>query len=80
MRHLVAVILATVFLAPTVALAQQEFVFGVNEGVTYRITPHETRERYREFAELLSKALKRPVKVAPQDNYPKLQAALEAKQ
>jgi phosphonate transport system substrate-binding protein len=80
MKDLAAVILGAMLLAPTFSLAEQEFVFGVNEGVTYRITPHETRERYRELAELLSKALKRPVKVAPQDNYPKLQKALEAKQ
>ncbi len=80
MKDLVSVILGAMLLAPTFSLAQQELVFGVNEGVTYRITPHETRERYRELAELLSKALKRPVRIAPQDNYPKLQKALEAKQ
>jgi ABC-type phosphate/phosphonate transport system substrate-binding protein len=57
--------------------AAQELVFGVNEGVTYRITPHETRERYRELAEMLSKALKRPVRVVPEDNYPKLRKGLE---
>lgn len=66
-------------LASTLPAAAQELVFGVNEGVTYRITPHETRERYRELGEMLSKALKRPVKIVPEDNYPKLRKALEAK-
>jgi ABC-type phosphate/phosphonate transport system substrate-binding protein len=66
-------------LVASLPAAAQELVFGVNEGVTYRITPHETRERYRELAEMLSKALKRPVKVVPEDNYPKLRKGLEAK-
>lgn len=51
------------------ALGQQaEFVFGVNEGVTYRITPHETRERYRELGDMLARIVQRPVKVVPEDN------------
>ena len=66
-------------LGASLPLAAQELIFGVNEGVTYRITPHETRERYRELGEMLSKALKRPVKVVPEDNYPKLRKALEEK-
>src|SRR5262249_48354123 len=56
-----------------------EFIFAVNEGVTYRITPQESRERYKEIGEMLSKALKRPVKVVPVDNYVKLRQNLEAK-
>jgi ABC-type phosphate/phosphonate transport system substrate-binding protein len=66
-------------LAAGLPAAAQELVFGVNEGVTYRITPHETRERYKELAEMLSKALKRPVKVVPEDNYVKLRKGLEDK-
>jgi phosphonate transport system substrate-binding protein len=57
----------------------QEFVFAVNEGVTYRITPSESRERYKELGDMLSRALKRPVKVVPVDNYVKLRQNLEAK-
>lgn len=57
----------------------QELVFGVNEGVTYRVTPMETRERYRDLGELLSKALKRPVRIEPVDDYVKLRKALEDK-
>ncbi len=61
------------------AAAQQELVFGVNEGVTYRVTPHEARERYRELADLLAKALKRPVKIVPEDNDVKLRKGLDQK-
>jgi ABC-type phosphate/phosphonate transport system substrate-binding protein len=66
-------------LACALPAAAQELVFGVNEGVTYRITPHETRERYKELGDLLSKALKRPVRIVPEDNYPKLRKALDEK-
>lgn len=59
--------------------APRELVFAVNEGVTYRILPAETRERYREFGELLAKALRRPVKVVPVDDYPTLRKSLEAR-
>lgn len=76
LRHL---FLALTLLAAPVAAQQQEFIFAVNEGVTYRITPQESRDRYKEIAEILSKALKRPVKVVPVDNYVKLRQQLEAK-
>ncbi len=59
-------------------LRAQELVFGVNEGVTYRITPQETRDRYRPLADLIARALKRPVRVEPVDNYVKLRRNLEA--
>jgi phosphonate transport system substrate-binding protein len=77
-RFLRPLLIAAAFVAALPAAAQ-ELVFGVNEGVTYRITPHETRERYKELGEMLSKALKRPVKVVPEDNYVKLRKGLEAK-
>ncbi|MCX7893940.1 MAG: phosphate/phosphite/phosphonate ABC transporter substrate-binding protein [Burkholderiales bacterium] len=72
-------LLALALAAAALPAAAQEFVFGINEGVTYRITPHETRERYRELGEMLSKALKRPVKLVPVDQYPVLQKNYEAK-
>ena len=75
------VTLALFFLAqftPGWAVAQ-EFIFAVNEGVTYRITPAETRERYQKLGELLSKALGRPVKVVPVEHYPTLRKGLESK-
>jgi len=68
---------ATALIVPSLAFAATELVFGINEGVTYRVTPQETRERYRELGELLAKALKRPVKLAPEDNYTKLRKDLE---
>ena len=55
-----------------------ELVFGVNEGVTYRITPQETRDKYKPLADLLSATLKRPVRIEPIDEYPKLRAGLDA--
>jgi ABC-type phosphate/phosphonate transport system substrate-binding protein len=72
--HLLA---AAALIVPSFAFAAPEFVFGINEGVTYRVTPQETRERYRELGELLAEALKRPVKLAPEDNYTRLRKDLE---
>ena len=77
-KRISKLVIGALVIAPTLALAQQEFVFGINEGVTYRITPPETRERYRELGELLSKTLKRPVKLAAEESYVKLRANLEA--
>src|SRR5438552_173546 len=54
-------------------------IFGINEGVTYRVTPAETREKYRTLTELLAQAIKTPMKVEPVELYPKLRANLEAK-
>jgi phosphonate transport system substrate-binding protein len=70
-----AVLFACLLAAPAQA---QELIFGVNEGVTYHVTPQETRERYRLLADLIAKALKRPVRVEPVDNYVKLRHSLEA--
>ena len=72
-------ILASIFVLPGTSIAEDELVFGVNEGVTYRITPHETRERYKELGELLRRVLRQPVKIVPEDDYVKLRANLEAK-
>ena len=66
-----------ILLICTPARAADELVFGINEGVTYRITPQETRERYREIGELLAKLLKRPVRIEPVDDYVKLRRNLE---
>lgn len=80
-------LLISLALASTPALAQQqqtapsqqEFIFAVNEGVTYHITPQQTRERYHELGEMIAKAIKRPVKVVPVSDYVKLRQGLEAK-
>lgn len=79
MKVILRALTATALIAPSLAFAQPELVFGINEGVTYRVTPQETRERYRELGVLLAKALKRPVKLVPEDNYPRLQKSLEAR-
>lgn len=70
---------ALIAAAAPLAAGAQEVLFAVNEGVTYRITPHETRERYREIAEALSRTLRRPVRIEPVENYPVLRKGLEAK-
>jgi ABC-type phosphate/phosphonate transport system substrate-binding protein len=70
---------AVAFGLPALARAEAELVFAVNEGVTYRVTPHETRERYRALADLVGGAVKRPVKLVPVDQYAVLQQNLGAK-
>ena len=72
-------ILAGIFVLAGSSTARSELVFGVNEGVTYHITPHETRERYKELGELVGRILRQPVKIVPEDDYVKLRANLEAK-
>ena len=62
------------------AFAQEALTFAVNEGATYRVTPFETRERYREIGEMVGKLLKRPVKIVPIEDYPTLRKGLEDKQ
>src|SRR5215470_1156430 len=72
-------ILAGIFVLAGSSTARSELVFGVNEGVTYHITPHETRERYKELGDLVGRILRQPVKIVPEDDYVKLRANLEAK-
>jgi phosphonate transport system substrate-binding protein len=59
-------------LLPLLARAQAPgppLVFGINEGVTYRISTADVRERYREIADDLAKLLRRPVHIEYMDNY-----------
>src|SRR5271169_563615 len=58
-------------LLPLLACAQDPtaLVFGINEGVTYRISAAEVRERYREIADDLAKLLRRPVRIESMDDY-----------
>jgi phosphonate transport system substrate-binding protein len=59
-------------LLPLFARAQDSpatLVFGINEGVTYRISASEVRERYREVADDLAKLLRRPVRIESMDDY-----------
>ncbi|MBC7608142.1 MAG: phosphate/phosphite/phosphonate ABC transporter substrate-binding protein [Polaromonas sp.] len=51
-------------------------VFAVNEGVTYRVNPGATIERFKDLSEDLSKLLKRPVKIQAVSDYKELAAGL----
>jgi phosphonate transport system substrate-binding protein len=66
-----ALLCLAALLAP-LACAQgtaQTLVFGINEGVTYRISAGEVRERYREIADDLARLLRRPVRIEYMDDY-----------
>ncbi len=68
--------LALVFGAGQLCAQEAPLVFAVNEGVTYRVNPMATVERFREISDDLSKLLKRPVKVVPVTDYKELAAGL----
>jgi ABC-type phosphate/phosphonate transport system substrate-binding protein len=66
---------------PALSFAQgaaQPLVFGINEGVTYRISASEVRERFHEIADDLTKLLKRPVRIEYMDEYVQMGKDLEA--
>lgn len=68
-----------VFLTSAAAVAQEApLIFAVNEGVTYRVNPMATVERFKEVSDDLSKLLKRPVKIQPVTDYKELAAGLAA--
>ena len=78
MRKWCALLLAVL---PALAFAQggpQPLVFGINEGVTYRISAAEVRERFREIADDLAKLLRRPVRIEYMDEYVQMGKDLEA--
>lgn len=68
--------LALVLLAGQAFAQGAPLVFAVNEGVTYRVNPGATVERFRELSEDLGKLLKRPVKIQPVTDYKELAAGL----
>lgn len=77
MRRLLLLLLAVL---PALCAAQgsaQPLVFGINEGVTYRISASEVRERFREIADDLAKLLKRPVRIEYMDEYVQMGKDLE---
>jgi phosphonate transport system substrate-binding protein len=79
--HRIVACLFALLLPPLVAHAQvapQPLVFGINEGVTYRISASEVRERFREIADDLSKLLRRPVRVEYMDEYVQMGKDLQA--
>lgn len=59
--------------------AAQALVFGVNEGVTYRVPAEEVRGRYAAIAADLSRLLKQPVSVEPVGDYASLRKGLADK-
>lgn len=67
-----------VVLSPWAQAQPQPLVFGINEGVTYRIAASEVRERFKDIAEDLSKLLKRPVRIEYMDEYVQMGKDLEA--
>ena len=67
----------TLLLAAAQAWAQDHpLVFAVNEGVTYRINPGATVERFKELSDDLGKLLKRPIKIQAVSDYKELAAGL----
>jgi phosphonate transport system substrate-binding protein len=67
----------TLLLAAVHAWAEDRpLVFAINEGVTYRVNPGATVERFKELSEDLSKLLKQPVKVQAVSDYKELAAGL----
>lgn len=78
MVRLIAFVAALAGLAvPLAAVGQGALIFAVNEGVTYRTTPHETRERYRPIGEILGRSLKRFVRIEAVESYELLRRGLE---
>jgi len=69
MRPLLACLFALLPLLARAQVPAQALVFGVNEGVTYRISGADVRERYREIADDLTRLLHRPVRVEYMDDY-----------
>lgn len=57
----------------------QPLRFGINEGVTYRNSAAEVRERYRDIADDLTRLLRRPVQVEYMDDYVQMGKDLAAR-
>jgi phosphonate transport system substrate-binding protein len=71
-----AAVLVLGFATSAVWAQGSPLVFAVNEGVTYRVNPGATVERFRDVSDDLSKLLRRPVKVQPVTDYKELAAGL----
>ncbi|WP_431094610.1 phosphate/phosphite/phosphonate ABC transporter substrate-binding protein [Polaromonas aquatica] len=69
-------VLAVALMAGQAGAQGAPLVFAVNEGVTYRVNPGATVERFRELSDDLGKLLKRPVKVQAVTDYKELAAGL----
>lgn len=73
-KTLLAAVLVAAFSSAGAQVAP--LVFAVNEGVTYRVNPGATADRFKDLADDLSKLLKRPVRVQPVSDYKELAAGL----
>ena len=72
-----SVCVLTLLVAAGQAWAQDRpLVFAVNEGITYRVNPGATVERFKELAEDLGKLLKQPVRVQAVSDYKELAVGL----
>jgi len=68
---------AALFLAfATAAAAQTDLVFAVTEGVTYRATPKEIRDKFTPLGEVLAKAVGRRLRIVIVPAYDDLRAGL----
>ena len=74
-RPVAAVFFLALALAAGTAAAT-DFVFSVTEGVTYQATPKEIRDKFEPLADLLSKALKRNVRLVLVPAYNDVRAGL----
>jgi ABC-type phosphate/phosphonate transport system substrate-binding protein len=63
----------------TIAIAQQTYVFAINEGVTYRTGSDVTRQNYKPIADDLSRLLKAKVRIEVIGDYATLEKDLAAK-
>lgn len=68
--------LTLVFMVGQAGAQGAPIIFAVNEGVTYRVNPGATVERFKDVSEDLSKLLKRPVKIQAISDYNELAAGL----
>jgi ABC-type phosphate/phosphonate transport system substrate-binding protein len=73
-RTLIALLFAALCAAP--ALAQTDLVFAVTEGVTYKATPKEIRDKFSPLAELIGKALHRNVRLVLVPKYNDVRAGM----
>ena len=68
--------LALVLMASPSLAQPVPLVLAINEGVTYRVNPGATVDRFRDLSEDLSKLLKQPVKIQAVADYKDLAAGL----
>lgn len=69
--------IGALLLAAGQAWAQERpLVFALNEGITYRVNPGATAERFKELSEDLSKLLKQPIRIQAVSDYKELAAGL----